>query len=201
MFLQVFYSVCIYIYSIWLGKFGVTGNISVLVRRCRSLTNQTSTTYQLGSSWSAPVQQMLHSSAQRGLQSCLRVTWLLISPHSLMHLSCFLHWYMRCIWVIQKPWPIHLTLPRKSWWAWRMGSWSLRCWALKMPFWQWSNFMWMDKQKQGCSFTWYICTGCTWYTSFFLFENLCFYSNLSEFWMCYCSNVIFAVVFVLYGGV
>lgn len=65
-------------------------------------------------SWSVPVQQMTHSSAQRGLQLCLWVTSLLeLHPTNLL---CFLYQ------VTQKNWPENLTLHGKSWWGWIMWS-------------------------------------------------------------------------------
>ncbi len=42
-------------------------------------------------------------------------------------ICCAYCWSVPCIEVFQKTWPICLTSPRKSWWAWKMGSWGPGC--------------------------------------------------------------------------
>ena len=101
--------------------------------------NWTLMTYQLALLWSVPVQLMPHSSAQIGLQFSLRVILWLTWIHWLTPMGFFLDWFMRCIYITQKTWPILSTSSRKCWWAWKMESWGPECWALKMTFWQWSN--------------------------------------------------------------
>lgn len=83
--------------------------------------------YQLGSSWSMPIQRKPHFSAKGKLQLCSRVTLPFIFAEAFVTIYALIYALQN---VGQHIW----LLSRKYWLALTMRSWSSGCWAWKSTF-------------------------------------------------------------------